>query len=278
MALWNMAVWKQIYGAVADRIKEEDRAFELADARFGEARKWLVEQAGLRSDWLVLDIGFGQGNLSIELASALKNGNVVGVDLLHENITTGVTRWIAKKVGVERRIALVNSDSTKLPVTEGAFDAVVSFLALQNIKNTRGDIGVLATIDETCRALKKDGVIAIADNSFPSCRPEGDQGKLFQAIKRYWDSLLPSAKVLIQRMKRNGISEVKALSYDPKESLLPKDAERELRLSVEWAKALGVEVDFEGFWKEVGGIVRKEGRIYSRVVLLLGTGAKPKRT
>jgi ubiquinone/menaquinone biosynthesis C-methylase UbiE len=273
-----MAVWKQIYETVADRIKEEDRAFELADARFGESRKWLVEQAGLSSDWLVLDVGFGQGNLSIELASTVKKGNVVGIDLLREDITTGVTRWIAKKLGVEGRIALVSSDSTKLPFKEGIFDAVVSFLALQNIKNTRGNKGVLATIDEACRAVKKDGVIAIADNSFPSCRPEGEQGKLFQAIKRYWRSLLPSTKELIQQMKSNGISEVKALSYDPKESLPPKDAERELRLSVEWSKALGVEVDFERFWKEVGKIVRREGRVYSQVILLLGTKAKLKRT
>ena len=273
-----MAVWKEIYEAVADRIKEEDKAFELADTRFGQARKWLVERADLNSDWLVLDIGFGQGNLSIELASTLKRGNVVGIDLLHENITTGVARWIAKKLGVEGRIALVNSDSTKLPFKDAAFDAVVSFLALQNIKNTRGNTGVLATIDEACRAVKKDGVIAIADNSFPCCRPKGDQGKLFEAIKRYWHSLLPSTKELIEQMKKNGISEVKALSYDPKESLLPKDAERELKLSVEWSKPLGVEVDFDGFWKEVREIVRKEGRIYSQVVLLLGTKAKLKRT
>jgi hypothetical protein len=36
-------LWEKIYEVVSDRIKEQDRAFELADIRFGEARRWLVE-------------------------------------------------------------------------------------------------------------------------------------------------------------------------------------------------------------------------------------------
>ena len=73
-------------------------------------------------------------------------------------------------------------------------------------------------------------------------------------------------------MERNGIS-IKVLSYYPKESLPPKDAERELRLSVEWMKPFGVEVDFEGFWKEVSQILTDQGRAFNQVILLLGTKA-----
>lgn len=266
----NMGVWEKIYKAIADRIVEEDRAFEIAYLRFGEARKWVVEQVGLNPNWLVLEIGYGQGYLSMELASILKYGKVVGIDLLHENCTIGVTRWIAKQLGMQDKIALVSSDSTKLPFMNETFDAVVSFLALQNIKNTRGSEGVLATVDEACRVVKKGGIVAIADDSFPFCRPKADQGRLFDAIKCHWDILLPSANELIERMKRNEISEAKVLSYDPKESLLPKDAERELRLSAKWAEPFGVKVDFDNFWKEVGEIIRRNGRVYSKVVLLLG--------
>ena len=64
-------MWKRIYEAVVDRIKEKDRAFELADIRFGEARKWLVEEVNLSRPRLVLEIGYGQGYLTMELASAL---------------------------------------------------------------------------------------------------------------------------------------------------------------------------------------------------------------
>lgn len=266
----NVSVWEKIYKAIADRIVEEDRAFELAYLRFGEARKWVVEQVGLKPDSLVLEIGYGQGYLSMELVSVLTYGKVIGIDLLHENCTIGVTRWIAKQLGMQERMALVSSDSTKLPFTKETFDAVVSFLALQNIKNTRGSEGVLATVDEACRVVKKGGIVAIGDDSFPLCRPKADQGRLFDAIKHHWDILLPSTKELIERMKRNEISEAKALSYDPKESLLPKDAERELRLSAKWAEPFGVKVDFDNFWKEVGEIIRRSGRTYSKVVLLLG--------
>jgi ubiquinone/menaquinone biosynthesis C-methylase UbiE len=127
-------VWKAIYKAITDRIDEKDKAFELAYLRFGEARRWLVTQANLSHDRRVLEIGYGQGYLTMELASAMTTGKVIGVDLLHENITTGVTRWIAKQIGVERKITLVASDSAKLPFEDETFDTVVSFLALQDIK------------------------------------------------------------------------------------------------------------------------------------------------
>lgn len=265
-----MVAWEKIYEAVTDRIEEEDRAFELADIRFGGARRWLVEQVNLNPHWLVLEIGYGQGYFTMELASALGAGKVVGIDLLHERITIGVTRWIAKQIGMERRIALSACDSTKLPFKEGSFDAVVSFRALQDIKSTRGNKGVLVTVNEACRVAKKNGTVAIADDSFPCCKPKGDQGRLFNAIKRYWGNLLPSTKEIAETMRKNGMSQVEVLSYDPRESLLPKDAERELRLSVEWMKSFGVKVDFDNFWKEAGEVVRKQGKVFPQVILLLG--------
>jgi len=268
-----VSVWEKIYQSITNRIQEEDRAFELAYLRFGEARKWLVEKANLSSNWLILEIGYGQGYLTMELASALKTGKVIGIDLLHENSTIGVTRWIANQIALEERIALVTSDSTKLPFREETFDAVVSFLALQDIRNTVGNEGVLATVAEACRIVKKNGTVAIADDSFPSCRPQGDQGKLFDAMKRYWHNLLPSTEAIVEQMKTNSISKVKSLTYNPKESLLPKDAKRELRLSVEWCKAFGVEVDFENFWKEVVSIIEKQGRVFPQIILLVGTKA-----
>lgn len=265
-------IWEKIYEAVSSRISEEDRAFELADIRFGKARNWLVRQANLNPRWLVLEIGYGQGYLTVELASALSAGKVVGIDFLHERITCGVTRWIAKKIEVENRIALIASDSTKLPFRVGSFDAVASFLALQDIKSTRGSEGVLATVNEACRVLKKNGVIAMADNSFSCCKPNGDQGRLFDAIKRYWGNLLPSTREIIEVMEDNSIS-AEALSYDPEESLLPRDAERELRLSAKCMIPFGVKVDFDSFWKEVGEVVKEHGRIFPQVVLLLGIKA-----
>jgi ubiquinone/menaquinone biosynthesis C-methylase UbiE len=262
-------MWKRIYEAVADRIEERDRAFELADIRFGEARKWLVEQISPSRPGLVLEIGYGQGYLTLEAVSSL-SADVVGLDLLHEHSTVAVTRWYARHFGMERRITLMACDSTSLPLRGESFDAVISFRALQDIKSTRGNKGVLATVKEACRVAKKNGTVAIADDSFPSCKPAGQQGRLFCAIKRYWRNLLPSAAKITEVMEKNAVSQVKVLSYDPKESLLPKDAERELRLSVECAEPLGVNVDFDGFWNEVSEVVERDGRIFPQLVLLLG--------
>jgi ubiquinone/menaquinone biosynthesis C-methylase UbiE len=266
-------MWKRIYEAVVDRIKEKDRAFELADIRFGEARKWLVEEVNLSRPRLVLEIGYGQGYLTMELASALSSGEVVGIDLLREHSTIAVTRWYAKQFKMEKRTSLIASDSTRLPFRGGSFNAVVSFRALQDIKNTRGNRGVLVTVNEACRVVKKNGIIAIADDSFPNCKPEGQQGRLFHAIKRYWRNLLPSIKEIIEAMEKNRISQVRVLSYDPKENLLPQDAERELRVNAECVKPFGVNVDFDNFWEEAGEVVTKQGRVFSQVILLVGIKA-----
>jgi len=94
---------------------------------------------------------------------------------------------------------------------DDAFDVVASFLALQDIQNTRGHEGLLAAIDEACRTVKKGGTVAMADDSFLSCKPDGDQGRLFETVKRYWCKLLPSIEILVNRMRKNGISGVRVL-------------------------------------------------------------------
>jgi ubiquinone/menaquinone biosynthesis C-methylase UbiE len=265
-------VWERIYKVIATRLEEEDKSFELAFLRFGGARKWLVEQANLNPRWMILDIGYGQGYLTIELASALTRGKVIGVDHLHEAYTIGATQWIANQVGVQKeRMTLISSDSTRLPFKNATFDAVVSFLALQDIKATRGIEGVLSTLGEACRVTKYGGIVSISDDSFPCCRPKGDQGRIFDAIKQYWHNLLPSEKELIRQLKKNGVSDAKVLLHEANEKLPPRDAERELMLSVEGARQLGVNVDFNNFWKEAGDLIRKQGRSYSRVAVLFGT-------
>jgi len=266
-------VWEKIYSAVTNRIAEEDRLFELAYLRFGEARRWLIEQVNLNPCSVVSEIGYGQGYLTMELASALKTGKVIGIDLLGEWFNYRVTRWIANQMGVREKIALVKSNSTKLPFKEEILDAVASFLALQDIRKTMNNEGVLKTVAEACRIVKKNGAVALADDSFPSCRPQGDQGMLFDAIRHHWHALLPSTEEVIECMKRNRISDVKVLTYDVKERLLPKDAERELRLSVEWIKPFRVKVDFDNFWKKVSHIVIEQGRVFPQVILLLGIKA-----
>lgn len=58
---------------------------------------------------------------------------------------------------------------------------------------------------------------------------------------------------------------------DPKESLPPKETERKLRLSVEWMRPFGVEVNSEGLWRKVRQIVKDQGRVFNQVILSLGT-------
>lgn len=51
-----------------------------------------MELVNPNHDWLILEIGYGQGYLTMELASALSAGKVVRIDVLRERSTIAVTR------------------------------------------------------------------------------------------------------------------------------------------------------------------------------------------
>ncbi|MEM3873530.1 MAG: class I SAM-dependent methyltransferase [Candidatus Bathyarchaeia archaeon] len=79
-----------------------------------------MEQVDPKPDWLILEVGFGQGYLTMELASILSAGKVVGIDVLRVRSTIAVTPWIGRQMGMERRMALFIWDAIKLPLEKEA--------------------------------------------------------------------------------------------------------------------------------------------------------------
>lgn len=132
----------------------------------GKHRIWrrLLDRLELRGGEQVLDLGCGRGAVLIAVAQRLDSGTVTGIDLWRSRDQSGNdeqrTRTNAVDAGVDDRVRLDTGDLRDLPYPDGAFDVVVSSLAIHNIS---GDDERSRAIDEAYRVLRPGGKICIAD-------------------------------------------------------------------------------------------------------------------
>lgn len=138
----------------------------LHTTRRGKFAAWadVLDGLALRGDERVLDLGCGRGMVLIQVARRLTSGTAVGVDLWRSVDQSGnaedTTRANARAAGVAERVELRTGDMTGLPFGDGAFDVVVSSLAIHNIPSAEGRE---KAVREAVRVLKPGGKLAIAD-------------------------------------------------------------------------------------------------------------------
>ena len=121
-------------------------AFFLANAlsflyttRRGKFQVWeeVLDALHLRGDERVLDMGCGRGAVLTAVARRLRTGRVTGIDLWSTHDQSGNSRDVtlrnASREGVRDRINIKTGDMEALPFSDGAFDVVVSSLAIHNI-------------------------------------------------------------------------------------------------------------------------------------------------
>jgi arsenite methyltransferase len=138
----------------------------LYTTRRGKFRVWaeLLGRLQLHGDEQVLDMGCGRGAVLLMVATLLPGGRATGVDIWSTRDQSGnaieATRRNAELEGVAGRVELYTADMRKLPFAAGAFDMVVSSLAIHNIGQAHG---LVQAIDEAVRVLKPGGRILLAD-------------------------------------------------------------------------------------------------------------------
>jgi arsenite methyltransferase len=114
----------------------------------------LAHLAGVQPGWRVLDVASGRGPTAQLLATEFRV-QVTGVELSPESIAAA--RRQAEAGRLADRVKFVEGDAEALPVASGAFDAVVCECALCLFSDKR------RAVLEMRRALRRDGVVAIAD-------------------------------------------------------------------------------------------------------------------
>ncbi len=136
-------------------------------------------------DWdgngAVIDIGCGNGPLTIATAKRFPGSKAVGVD-------SWGTRWEYSKAtceknaviaGVRERVVFQKADAAALPFKEGAFDAAVSNLVFHEIRSAKDKREV---VKEALRVVRKGGAFSFQD-LFLSSRMYGDIDSLLKEIQ-----------------------------------------------------------------------------------------------
>jgi len=124
-------------------------------------RKRAIEALSLTGRERVLDLCTGTADLAISAIHAQPPAaRVVGVDFAYAMLRVGQEK--IKQGRLSDRIALVRGDATRVPLADGAVDAITIGFGIRNVENTA------AACDEMHRVLAPGGRIAILEFAIPA--------------------------------------------------------------------------------------------------------------
>jgi SAM-dependent methyltransferase len=154
----------------------------------GHLQKRIVELVIENLDWKgkgqALDIGCGNGTLTIKLAKKYPEARVTGIDYWGKgwSYSKQMCERNAEIEGVHERVAFKMASASSLPFGDGYFDAVVSNLVFHEVGDAADKRDV---IREALRVLKKGGKFSFQD-LFLMKRAYGDTDNLISSV-RNWD-------------------------------------------------------------------------------------------
>ena len=191
------AVAALMYGSVVLKVRERD---------------WLFEELVIYGKERVLDVGCGQGLLTVAAAKRVDTGSVVGIDIWsaedQTNNSPETTLENARREGVEDKIELVTGSAQQMPFEGDMFDVVISSWALHNIPSEEERVKALTEID---RVLKPGGQLAIMDiyycEAYKKYFTEVGYQEIMQLGPRY--TFGNATHLLVAKKPRGGLGEYK---------------------------------------------------------------------
>jgi SAM-dependent methyltransferase len=151
----------------------------------GDVQNRIWETVISNLDWngerQALDIGCGNGALTIKLANRLPSARVTGIDYWGERweYSKSACEENAKLEGVNNRVHFQKASALKLPFEDEYFDADVSNLCFHEVSDAKDKRDV---IREALRVVKKGGKFAFQD-LFLLKQVYGDVDELVATIK-----------------------------------------------------------------------------------------------
>jgi SAM-dependent methyltransferase len=140
-----------------------------------------------RLDWegqgKAIDIGCGNGPLTIKLAKKFPEAQVTGIDYWGKRweYSKSACEKNAEVEGVSNRVSFQKASASALPFEDGYFDAAVSNLVFHEVSDTKDKREV---IKEALRVVKKGGKFAFQD-LFLRKRIYGEVGELLNEVRSW---------------------------------------------------------------------------------------------
>lgn len=121
----------------------------------------------LRAGMDLLDVGCGPGTITVDLATHVPGGRVLGVDTSPDVLAKAADLAVAQ--GVEN-VELEQADVMALPYSDSSFDVVHAHQVLQHLADP------VAAVREMRRVLRPGGLLAVRDADYGGMRwyPDSD--------------------------------------------------------------------------------------------------------
>jgi ubiquinone/menaquinone biosynthesis C-methylase UbiE len=138
----------------------------LFSARGGNVQDRVQELVVSQLDWpgagSVLDIGCGNGPLSIKIVRCYPHARVTGLDYWGKNwdYSMRISQENARLCGLEERVSFQHGSASVLPFEDCTFDLVVSNLAFHEVADVADK---RRCIQEALRVLKPGGAFVLQD-------------------------------------------------------------------------------------------------------------------
>ncbi len=129
---------------------------------FGLDRLWrrrLVASLAVASDWQVLDLATGTGDVALEVLRQQPGATVVGLDPSSRMLEVGERKVAA--AGLAGKVTLQQGQAEALPAADDAFDAVTIAWGIRNVVDRR------QALREMARVLRPGGKLAILESIEP---------------------------------------------------------------------------------------------------------------
>ena len=137
-------------------------------------RRTTIDEALIKPDDNVLDVGCGTGEVTLLAKTRAANGKVYGIDPAPEMIAVARGKAERKKLDIDFRVAVIES----LPFPDASMDVVTSSLMMHHLP---GDLKIRG-LAEIYRVLKPGGHLLVAD----FIRPTGSfLNHLFMAFSHH---------------------------------------------------------------------------------------------
>jgi len=262
----------RIFGSVSAVESEylTDEEYQTYWFRLEGIRKAVSDDLELTAKMNILDVGTGYGLFAIEMAKQLKRGEIVGIDIVDDDVAKA--RKLVAKAKVDDVVSIFKMDATDLAFQNNCFDFTTSFLGMRDIHMTRGRKGVKKAVEEMIRVVEPNGKIVLCITPPEDMETEDQkiavevEGKVFGAVS------LPE-KFYMDVFRDNNVALKEKRAYYTKKKLTANQTKIELSEGIEIARKIyGREVpSFEEVWDRYGKTIEAFGYgMYSKIVMLQG--------